>query len=168
MYGFEAMTFNIHGGYLEAIVRGHRAGLLTAADYNNLCQCESLDDIKMHLSATEYGPYLQNGAFFFFFSLSFGPDRCLLTLYCFVLIAPLYAMLRSLRLKLRCELWAFDLYVLISSNVIKFDSFFFFWDLFYCQLRPISCTNPAGLFLSWLHYWTWTLERNRTDDGGFA
>ncbi|KAK3227597.1 hypothetical protein Dsin_007459 [Dipteronia sinensis] len=60
MYGFEAMTFNIHGGYLEAIVRGHRSSLLTAADYNNLCQCETLDDIKMHLSATEYGPYLQN------------------------------------------------------------------------------------------------------------
>ncbi|CAL5396045.1 unnamed protein product [Camellia sinensis] len=60
MYGFEAMTFNIHGGYLEAIVRGYRSGLLTAADYNNLCQCETLDDIKMHLSATEYGPYLQN------------------------------------------------------------------------------------------------------------
>ncbi|KVI09093.1 ATPase, V0 complex, c/d subunit [Cynara cardunculus var. scolymus] len=60
MYGFEAMTFNIHGGYLEAIVRGHRSGLLTVADYNNLCQCETLDDIKMHLSATEYGPYLQN------------------------------------------------------------------------------------------------------------
>lgn len=67
MYGFEAMTFNIHGGYLEAIVRGHRSGLLTTADYNNLCQCETLDDIKMHLSATEYGPYLQNGAFFVFF-----------------------------------------------------------------------------------------------------
>lgn len=61
MYGFEALTFNIHGGYLEAIVRGHRSSLLTAADYNNLCQCETLDDIKMHLSATEYGPYLQNG-----------------------------------------------------------------------------------------------------------
>ncbi|KAK4393079.1 V-type proton ATPase subunit d2 [Sesamum angolense] len=60
MYGFEALTFNIHGGYLEAIVRGYRSGLLTAADYNNLCQCETLDDIKMHLSATEYGPYLQN------------------------------------------------------------------------------------------------------------
>ena len=28
---------------------------------NNLCQCETLDDIKMHLTATEYGPYLQNG-----------------------------------------------------------------------------------------------------------
>ncbi|XP_009629856.1 V-type proton ATPase subunit d2 [Nicotiana tabacum] len=60
MYGFEALTFNTHSGYLEAIVRGHRSGLLTAADYNNLCQCETLDDIKMHLSATEYGPFLQN------------------------------------------------------------------------------------------------------------
>ncbi|CAK9186132.1 unnamed protein product [Ilex paraguariensis] len=60
MFGFEALTFNIHGGYLEAIVRGYRSGMLTAADYNNLCQCETLEDIKLHLSATDYGPYLQN------------------------------------------------------------------------------------------------------------
>ncbi|EFJ21507.1 hypothetical protein SELMODRAFT_96980 [Selaginella moellendorffii] len=60
MYGFEALTFNIHGGFLEAIVRGFRSGMLTTADYNNLSQCETLDDIKMHLSATDYGPYLQN------------------------------------------------------------------------------------------------------------
>lgn len=33
----------------EAIVRGHRAGLLTVADYNNLCQCETMDDIKLNL-----------------------------------------------------------------------------------------------------------------------
>lgn len=31
----------------EAVVRGHRAGLLTVQDYNNLCQCESLEDIKL-------------------------------------------------------------------------------------------------------------------------
>jgi V-type H+-transporting ATPase subunit d len=61
MYSWEMLSFNIHDGFLEAIVRGNRSGLLTAADYNNLCQCETLDDIKMHLSATEYGPYLQNG-----------------------------------------------------------------------------------------------------------
>ena len=30
-------------------MRGHKSGLLTAADYNNLCQCESLDDIKLNL-----------------------------------------------------------------------------------------------------------------------
>ncbi len=31
------------------MVRGHRSGLLSTADYNNLCQCESLDDIKLNL-----------------------------------------------------------------------------------------------------------------------
>jgi V-type H+-transporting ATPase subunit d len=60
MYGFEMMNFNVDGGYLEAIVRGYRSGLLTSADYNNLCQCETLDDVKMHLGATDYGPYLAN------------------------------------------------------------------------------------------------------------
>ena len=55
----------VHGDYLQidsmsvrilqccygadAVVRGHRSGLLTAADYNNLAQCESLDDIKLNL-----------------------------------------------------------------------------------------------------------------------
>ena len=33
----------------DAVVRGHRSGLLSTADYNNLCQCESLDDIKLNL-----------------------------------------------------------------------------------------------------------------------
>ena len=33
----------------EAVVRGHKSGLFSAADYNNLCQCESLEDIKLHL-----------------------------------------------------------------------------------------------------------------------
>ena len=33
----------------DAVVRGHRSGLLSASDYNNLCQCESLDDIKLNL-----------------------------------------------------------------------------------------------------------------------
>ena len=33
----------------DAVVRGHRTGLLSSADYNNLAQCESLDDIKLNL-----------------------------------------------------------------------------------------------------------------------
>lgn len=33
----------------EAIVRGHKTGLLTVPDYNNLTQCEALDDIKLNL-----------------------------------------------------------------------------------------------------------------------
>ena len=36
----------------DAVVRGHRSGLLTTADYNNLCQCETLDDIKLNLVCT--------------------------------------------------------------------------------------------------------------------
>jgi len=61
MAGWEMMTFNIKDGYLEAIVRGYKSGLLAAADYNNLCQCESLDDIKLNLTGTDYGGFLQNG-----------------------------------------------------------------------------------------------------------
>lgn len=62
MYGLEALWFNVKDGYLEAVVRGHKSGLLTSADYNNLCQCESLEDIKLHLQSTDYGPYLANVA----------------------------------------------------------------------------------------------------------
>lgn len=71
MYGFEALNFNVDGGYLEAIVRGYRSGMLTSSDYNNLCQCENLDDIKMHLGATDYGPYLANGGLIFFLLSTF-------------------------------------------------------------------------------------------------
>uniref|UniRef100_A0A7S0WLJ7 V-type proton ATPase subunit n=1 Tax=Pyramimonas obovata TaxID=1411642 RepID=A0A7S0WLJ7_9CHLO len=60
MYGWESLWFNAKDGYLEGIVRGHRKGLLTVADYNNLCQCETLEDIKLHLGSTDYGTFLQN------------------------------------------------------------------------------------------------------------
>ena len=30
-------------------MRGHRTGLLTMADYNNLTQCEGMDDVKLNL-----------------------------------------------------------------------------------------------------------------------
>lgn len=52
--------FNINDGYLEAILRGYRAAILRSPDYNNLMQCENLEDMKMHLSSTEYGDFLQN------------------------------------------------------------------------------------------------------------
>lgn len=41
-------------------MRGHKSGLLSTSDYNNMCQCETLDDIKLHLTGTDYGPYLAN------------------------------------------------------------------------------------------------------------
>eukprot|EP00879_Flechtneria_rotunda_P004408 GHRR01004659.1.p1 GENE.GHRR01004659.1~~GHRR01004659.1.p1 ORF type:complete len:352 (+),score=83.00 GHRR01004659.1:204-1259(+) len=62
MWGWEQLYFNIKDGYLEAIVRGHKSGLLTIPDYNNLTQCELLDDIKLNLTATDYGTYLVNEA----------------------------------------------------------------------------------------------------------
>lgn len=36
-----------HAGFLEGIVRGYKAGLLTQTNYNNLTQCETLEG--MHL-----------------------------------------------------------------------------------------------------------------------
>ena len=51
---------NIDDGYLEGLLRGYRGGILTSADYANLCQCESIDDMKMHLASTDYGNFLQN------------------------------------------------------------------------------------------------------------
>lgn len=51
---------NIDDGYLEGLLRGYRAGILTSTDYQNLSQCETIDDMKMHLASTDYGNFLQN------------------------------------------------------------------------------------------------------------
>lgn len=56
----EALTFNINGGFLEGIVRGYKASMLTAANYQALTQCETLEDLRMQLSATDYGNFLAN------------------------------------------------------------------------------------------------------------
>ncbi|GAA5954079.1 hypothetical protein JCM8115_003305 [Rhodotorula mucilaginosa] len=56
----EALFFNSRSGYLEGVLRGFKAGLLTQAQYSNLTQCESLDDFKMQLTATDYGNFLAN------------------------------------------------------------------------------------------------------------
>lgn len=42
MYGAE-YTFNVDNGYFEGLVRGFRCGILSADDYANLCQCETLE-----------------------------------------------------------------------------------------------------------------------------
>lgn len=46
---------NAENGYLEAIVRGYRLGLISSQQYNNFCQCETLEDLKVQLNGTEYG-----------------------------------------------------------------------------------------------------------------
>mmetsp|Transcript_2664 Transcript_2664/g.6365 ORF Transcript_2664/g.6365 Transcript_2664/m.6365 type:complete len:347 (+) Transcript_2664:201-1241(+) len=51
----EMATFNLNDGFPEAILRGFKGALLTSSDYSLMCQCESLDDMKMHLATTCYG-----------------------------------------------------------------------------------------------------------------
>lgn len=36
------LSFNVDHGYLEGLVRGMKAGILTASDYHNLAQCDTL------------------------------------------------------------------------------------------------------------------------------
>mmetsp|Transcript_14237 Transcript_14237/g.41869 ORF Transcript_14237/g.41869 Transcript_14237/m.41869 type:complete len:363 (-) Transcript_14237:417-1505(-) len=50
--------YNVDGGFLEAVVRGFRSGILQGADYANLQQCDTVDDMKMQLQATDYGNFL--------------------------------------------------------------------------------------------------------------
>jgi len=52
--------FNINDGFVEAIVRGFRKGILGRSEYSNLEQCEVLDDIKIHLNSTDYADFLAN------------------------------------------------------------------------------------------------------------
>ncbi|EPY73867.1 V-type proton ATPase subunit d 2 [Camelus ferus] len=74
------LCFNVDHGYLEGLVRGCKAGLLTQQDYVNLVQCETLEgkccsshhfkkekgldatrwNLKIHLQTTDYGNFLAN------------------------------------------------------------------------------------------------------------
>ncbi|XP_053414943.1 V-type proton ATPase subunit d 2 isoform X2 [Nycticebus coucang] len=54
------LYFNVDHGYLEGLVRGCKASLLTQQDYINLAQCETLEDLKIHLQTTDYGNFLAN------------------------------------------------------------------------------------------------------------
>lgn len=56
----EALFFNENDGYLDGIVRGYKSGILSSTHYLNLIQCESLEDLRLQLSATDYGGFLQN------------------------------------------------------------------------------------------------------------
>jgi len=59
---FPELYFNADNGYLEGLVRGFKAGILSQADYLNLVQCETLEDLKLHLQSTDYGSFLSNEA----------------------------------------------------------------------------------------------------------
>lgn len=55
-------TFSVHNGFPEGLVRGFRSGFLTDQDYNNLTQCESLDDVKLNLQESDYDQFLAASA----------------------------------------------------------------------------------------------------------
>ena len=50
----EMSTFNVDDGFLEAMARGYRGRIMTRDDYQALIQSETLEDLKMHLSSTEF------------------------------------------------------------------------------------------------------------------
>ncbi|XP_071379389.1 V-type proton ATPase subunit d 1-like [Centroberyx affinis] len=54
------LGFNVDHGYLEGLVRGMKAGILTRTDYHNLAQCDTLEDMKLHLQSTDYGSLLSS------------------------------------------------------------------------------------------------------------
>lgn len=41
------LGFNVDHGYLEGLVRGMKAGILTQTDYHNLAQCDTLEGENM-------------------------------------------------------------------------------------------------------------------------
>jgi vacuolar-type H+-ATPase subunit C/Vma6 len=47
-------TFNIQHGFAEALLRGMRSSFLADTDYHHLTQCETLDDVRLNLSETDY------------------------------------------------------------------------------------------------------------------
>ena len=50
----EMSTFNVDDGFLEAMARGYRTQIMTREDYTALIQSDTLEDLKMHLSSTEF------------------------------------------------------------------------------------------------------------------
>jgi len=51
-------TFNILHGFAEGLVRGMRSSFLFDADYHHLTQCESLDDVRLNLTESDYAEVL--------------------------------------------------------------------------------------------------------------
>lgn len=46
--------FNIHHGFIEALIRGMRSSFLSDPDYHHITQCENLEDVKLNMSETDY------------------------------------------------------------------------------------------------------------------
>ena len=58
MLGLEMTSFNMDEGYAEAICRSLRKGFLREETYNQLKGCSNLNEFKLVLEDTDYGPYI--------------------------------------------------------------------------------------------------------------
>jgi len=56
------MTFNIHYGYLEGLLRGFRSGFLTENAYRTLTQVQKLEEFKVALVDSDYNGVLDDAA----------------------------------------------------------------------------------------------------------
>ena len=54
----EIHLFNILHGFPEALVRGMRSSFLLDADYHHMTQCETLEDVKLNLTESDYSEAL--------------------------------------------------------------------------------------------------------------
>ncbi|KAI8058997.1 ATP synthase subunit [Gongronella butleri] len=54
------LLYNERHGFIDAILRGYRSGMLSQSHYMNLTQCETLEDLRLQIGATDYGTLLQN------------------------------------------------------------------------------------------------------------
>ncbi|CAO3650417.1 unnamed protein product [Cunninghamella blakesleeana] len=72
-----AILYNENDGFIDAILRGYRSGILTSSQYINFTQCETLEvlylityiylyicfikiNLRLQIGATDYGSLLQN------------------------------------------------------------------------------------------------------------
>jgi V-type H+-transporting ATPase subunit d len=62
MLGLEMMSFNMDDGFPEALIRSLRKGFLKEETYNQLKACSNLNEFKLVLEDTDYGPYIVNEA----------------------------------------------------------------------------------------------------------
>jgi len=59
MLGLEMTGFNVDDGFAEAIIRSLRKGFLKDETYTQLKGCSNLNEFKLVLEDTDYGPYIQ-------------------------------------------------------------------------------------------------------------
>ena len=55
-------TFNILHGFPEALVRGMRSSFLKDSDYHHLTQCETLDDVRLNMTESDYNECIADSA----------------------------------------------------------------------------------------------------------